>query len=425
MIKSANNQTAPLQFNPRDPAFRVNPYPTYDYLRTHHPIYYRPDKKDWLLTRYADIAQVLKNPNFGRGGQESIRLMNAFQEPKNHLLYLRQQSQNLIRLFLVLQNPPDHTRIRHLLHNTFTRARIQTLRSPSACPLGLSQLQRRVDNIIDRFQNRGKMDIINDLAHPLTLASNCEILGIPPQEWHPRFKQWSDNLSLMLDLDITSIANERGLLAIAGFAQYFRSLIAKWNSYSAPQDTLISTFIQAQAEGKLSEEELIANCIVMFLAGHSTTKSLIGTSILTLLNHPEQLKLLQADPSLIEMTISEVLRYDSTAQTVARTALSDVQLSNQTIHRGEIVNCIIAAANRDSAVFPEPDKFDIKRKPNPYLSFGLGIHNCIGKHLAKLVAEITIGTLVRRLPDLSLASSSLEWEETFVVRGLKSLPVVF
>ncbi len=416
MIKSANNQTAPLQFNPRDPGFRINPYPTYDYLRTHHPIYYRPDKKDWLLTRYADIVEVLKNPSFGRAEQQPIRLMNAFQEPKNHLLYLRKQSQNLIGLFLVLQNPPDHTRIRHFLHNAFTRARIQTLRS---------QIQRRVDDIIDRFQNRGKMDIINDLAYPLTLASNCEILGIPPQEWHPRFKQWSDNLSLILDLDVTSIAYERGLLAIAGFAEYFRNLITKWNSDSVPEDTLITTLIQAQAEGKLSEEELIANCILILFAGHSTTKSLIGTSILTLLSHPEQLKLLQADSSLIEMTISEVLRYDSTAQTVARTVLSDVQLSNQTIHQGEVVNCIIAAANRDPAVFSEPNKFDITRKPNPYISFGLGIHNCIGKHLAKLVAEITIGTLVRRLPELSLASSSLEWEETFVVRGLKSLPVVF
>lgn len=416
MNKLGNNETAPLLFNPQDAAFRVNPYPTYDYLRTHHPIYYRADKKDWVLTRYADIVQILKNPSFGRAEQEPIRLMNAFQEPKNHLLYLRQQSQNLMSLFSVLLNPPDHTRIRHLLHNTFTKSRIQTLRS---------QLQSRVDDIIDCFQDGGKMDIIKDLAYPLTLASNCEILGIPPQEWHPGFKQWSDNLSLLLDLDITSIANERGLLAIAGFAQYFRSLIAKWNSEFAPEDTLISTLIQAQAEGKLSEEELIANCILIFFAGHSTTKSLIGTSILTLLNHPEQLKLLQADPSLIEMAISEVLRYDSTAQVVPRTALSDVQLSNQTIHRGEIVNCIIAAANRDPAVFSEPNKFDIRRKPNPYLSFGLGIHNCIGKHLAKLVAEITMGTLVRRLPELSLATESLEWEETFVVRSLKSLPVIF
>ena len=416
MIKSAKNKTAPLLFNPRDPAFRLNPYPTYDYLRTHHPIYYQPEKKYWVLTRYADIAQVLKNPSFGRAEQEPVKLMNAFQEPNNRIFYLRQESQYLMRLWLVLRNPPHHTRIRHLLRNAFTNARIQTLRS---------QILYRVNDIINCFQDRGKMDILNDLAYPLTLASNCEILGIPTQEWHPRFKQWSDNLSLMLDLDITPIAKERGLLAMAGFAEYFRSLIAKWNTYHAPQDALISTLIQAQAEGELSEEELIAHCILMFFAGHSTAKHLIGNGILALLRHPEQLHLLASDPSLIETTVGEIARYDSSLQATSRTAQSDVKLSEFTIHQGESIQCILAAGNRDPAQFTEPNKFDIRRKPNPYLSFGQGIHICLGIHFAKLVAEIAVGTLVRRLPELSLATQSLEWEETFLVRGLKSLPVVF
>lgn len=164
---------------------------------------------------------------------------------------------------------------------------------------------------------------------------------------------------------------------------------------------------------------------MMFAVGHSSTRNLIGSSILTLLNHPDQLQLLQADPSKIEMTISEVLRYESPVQGISRTAMSDIKLSNQIIHQGEVVNCIIAAANRDPAQFPNPDKFDIRRQPNPYLSFGRGIHNCIGKHLAKLVAEIAVGTLVRRLPGLSLATASLEWEDSFLGRGLKSLPVLF
>jgi len=142
---------------------------------------------------------------------------------------------------------------------------------------------------------------------------------------------------------------------------------------------------------------------------------------LTLLNHPQQLQLLQADPTLIEVTIAEVLRYNSPVQGVPRTALSDVQLSNQTIRKGEIVYCLIAAGNRDPAQFPEPDKFDIKRQPNPHLSFGKGIHVCVGRHLAKLA----VGTLVRRFPELSLATNSLEWEDSFLGHGLKSLPVTF
>jgi cytochrome P450 len=406
----------PLPFDPRSPEFRANPYPTYRYLQIHNPIYYRPEQKDWVLTRYADIVEVLQKPGFGRSPEDQANIQRAKQAPANQFLELRQSSQKLIKLWLVLRNPPEHTRIRQLLHNAFTQSRVQALRS---------RLQTQVDDLIDRVKERGKMDIIQDLAYPLTLQSNCEVLGINRSQWDPRFQQRSQDLSLTLDLDATAIANERGLLAIAGFAEYFRSLIANWHSDSPPQDCAIGTLIQAQAEGKLSERELIANCILLFHAGQSTTKDLIANAILVLLRHPEQLHLLQTDPSLIEMTISEVLRYQSPLQSMSRTALSDIQLSNQTIHQGEVLHCIIAAGNRDPAKFPDPDRFEIKRKPNPYLSFGHGIHTCIGMHLAKLVAEIAVGTLVRRLPELSLATDCLEWEETFVVISLKSLPVVF
>ena len=416
MFLQIQNETLPLPFNPRSPSFRANPYPTYDYLRTHHPIYYRTERKDWVLTRYADIVEVLKNPSFGRSQQGPKKLQTTNQEPINHFLSLRQESQELMKLWLVLLNPPDHTRIRHLLRNSFTPSHLQTLRS---------RIQRNVDGFIEQVKDSGKMDVIHDLAYPLTLDINCFILGIPQQEWHPRFKQWSDNLSIVADLDVTPMANEQGLLTIAGLAEYFRSWIAKCRNRSQPQDNLISRLIQAEAEGQISKEELLGTCIFMFAVGHSSTANLIGNNILTLLNHPEQLHLLQADPSLIETTISEVLRYESPVQGVSRTALCDIELSNQIIHQGEVVDCIIAAANRDPAQFPEPNKFDIRRKPNPYLSFGQGIHNCIGKHLGKLVAEIAVGTLVRRLPGLSLATESLEWEDSFLGRGLKSLPVVF
>ncbi|AFY57880.1 cytochrome P450 [Rivularia sp. PCC 7116] len=415
MSKLANNQTAPLEFNPRSPQFRANPYPTYDYLRTHHPIYYRSERNDWVLTRYDDIVEVFRNPSFGRS-QQKPKLQTANQQPINHFLSLRQESQQLMKLWLVLLNPPDHTRIRHLLRNPFTPSRIQTLRS---------HISANVNNFIDGVKNSGKVDIIKDLAYPLALGVNCKILGIPEQEWHPRFKQWSDNLSIIADVDVTPIANEQGLLTIAGLAEYFRSWIAKCRSCSQPQDNLIGSLIEAEANGEISEEELLGTCIFMFAVGHSSTANLIGNTILTLLNHPQQLYLLQADPSLIETTISEVLRYESPVQGISRTALSDIQLSNQTIHRGEVVNCIIAAANRDPAKFLEPNKFDIRRKPNPYLSFGQGIHNCIGKHLGRLVAEIAVGTVVKRLPELSIATESFEWDDSFLGRGLKSLPVIF
>ncbi|MDB9373322.1 cytochrome P450 [Nodularia sphaerocarpa] len=407
----------PLPFNPRSPEFRANPYPTYDYLRTHHPIFYRPDRKDWLLTRYADISEVLKNSNFGHGQKSIVSLETGTPGTINNFLRLRQESQRIMQLWLVLQNPPTHTRIRPLLRSAFTQSHIQALRS---------HIQTTVDDLIDQVKDLGKMDVVHDLAYPLTLGLNCKILGIPTEKWHPNFPKWSVSLSLVEDMDVTPIAFEQGLLAISGLAEYLRNLIAESRICSQSQDNLISTLIQAEAEGQLSEEELLANCILIFAVGHFSTGHLIGNSILTLLNHPEQLHLLQADPSLIETTIAEVLRYESSAQGISRTALCDIEISNQTIRQGDIVHCLIGAANRDPAYFPHPHQFDIRRKPNSYLSFGQGgIHTCIGMHLAKLATEIAVNTLLRRLPGLSLATESLEWEEAFLSRGVKSLPVVF
>ncbi|MEO1428195.1 MAG: cytochrome P450 [Cyanobacteria bacterium J06632_19] len=409
------NETIPLAFNPRSPSFRANPYPTYDYLRTHHPIYYRPEKKDWVLTRYADIVKVLKDPCFGHSTKFNTAIeFFSSKQSVDQLLHMRQESQNLLNLWLSLQNPPAHKRIRQVLHHAFTKARIQALRS---------HIQETVDRQIERVKDQGKMDIIADFAYPVAMDSICEVLGIPKQEQHSRFRQWSQELALGIDIDVTPISHERSLLALSGLTEYLRLVIAKSRPY--PQDNLISTAIQAKNDGYLTQEELLANCSLMFFAGHSTTKYLIGTGILTLLRHQEQLTLLRTQPSLIKSTIDEMLRYDNSAQAVFRVALDNIKLSDCLIQKGENVYCIIGAANRDPAQFPEPDKFDIKRTPNSELSFGQGIHTCIGKHLANLVAEIAVGTLVQRLPNLSLATESLEWEETFLVRGLKSLPVVF
>ena len=193
------SEKIPLPFNPRSPEFRANPYPTYDYLRTHHPIYYRPERNDWVLTRYADIVEVLKNPSFGHSERGPTNPITAKQQPIHHFLSLRQETQQLMNLLLVVCNPPDRTRIRQLLRTPFAQSRVQALRS---------RIQAQVDDLIDRVKDRGKIDIIDDIAYPLTLAINCEILGIPPSEWHPRFQQWSRNLSLVMDLDVTAIDNE-------------------------------------------------------------------------------------------------------------------------------------------------------------------------------------------------------------------------
>lgn len=253
-----------------------------------------------------------------------------------------------------------------------------------------ASIQAQVGGYVDQAVEQGRLVVIGDLAYPLMLDLNCrEILGIPQPAWHRNFKQWTESMSLVADMDITPIAYERGMLAVAGLAEFFRNRVAECRAGSEPADNLIGMLIEET--GQLSEEELLANCIMMFTVEHSSTVNLIGISILALLKHPRQLQLLMEDPSLIETAISEALCYDSPVQGVARTALCDVELANTEIHQGERVVCLIGAANRDPARFPEPDAFDIRRWP--HLSFGYGIHTCIGKHLSSLVTQIVVGTL--------------------------------
>lgn len=313
MIGSEQSQskTGPLPFNPRDAKFQANPYPTYHYLQKYHPIYYRPDKKDWILTRYADIVEVLKHPNIGRQNPNIGNYKDFFARPPkpietNNLqakfLLWRQQSQRIVDSWIIQQDPPDHAKLRQIIQPFFTPLRLQPLRS---------HIQTKVNTLLDRIQEEGRMDIINDLAYPLTLGVIGEMLGIPEQAWHSNFKQWSKDISLLGDIDVSAIVQERGWLAIANLADYFKNLMTQYRNSSEMSDNLICSLMQAQAEGKLSEEEVVAHCILLWFGGHSTTQSLIGTSILTLLHHPQQLQMLQTDSSLITMTIAEVLRYSS------------------------------------------------------------------------------------------------------------------
>lgn len=399
----------PVPFDPRSPAFRANPYPTYDWLRSHHPIFYRPDHNDWVLTRYADVAKVLTDPACGRATAAPLA------EPPSHpFLAIRQECQQLMQLWLVLRNPPDHTRIRQVLRQPFTPARVQRLRS---------HIETQVERLLE--QAPPNLDLINDLAYPLALSLNCKILGLPNADWHPQFKQWTAALAVLADLDVAPMANERGLLAIAGLAEYFRDWIRRCRRLRQPQDHLIGQLITATDNGQLSEDELLSSCIFMFTVGHSSTANLLGNCVLTLLNHPHQWQQLQANPRHLKHAIAEVLRYESPVQGVARTTIAEIQLGTHTIPAGQVLNCLIAAANRDPAQFMRPHDFNIQRHPNPYLSFGQGMHICIGMHLAKLVTEIALSALLQKFPDLALASPTfLEWDDSFLGRGLKALPVI-
>jgi cytochrome P450 len=317
--------------------------------------------------------------------------------------------------WMLQQDPPDHTRLRGLVVKAFTARRVEDMRP---------RIQQIVDQTLDAVADRGHMDLIADFAYRLPVTIICDMLGIP-EEHREIFHQRSGEGGRLLDpvpLSAADIAegNAGNMMSQLYFQQLFE--LRRKN----PGDDLTTQLVQAEQDGsKLSNEELTANIILLFGAGHETTVNLIGNGLLALHRNPDQLALLKARPDLISNAIEEFLRYDSSVQMSGRVALEDIEdLGGKKIPKGDTVLCLLGSANRDPEAYPDrPDSLDITRSNVKPLSFGGGIHHCLGAQLARIEAEIAILTLLRRLPDLRLNDAqNPEWRSTFVLRGLKRLP---
>ena len=389
-----------VEFNPFLPEFHANPYPFYHRLRAADPVH-RTGMGLWVLTRYDDVVTVLRDPRFGREGFDQI-LANVYGEGARSMLF---------------RDPPDHTRLRGLVSQAFTPRMIERMRS---------HIQEIVDRLLDRVQNANAMDVILDLAYPLPVTVICEMLGVPTDA-HSGIRQWSADLARSVDaigMPTDEDVVKRGRAAQQALLDYFRDLIGERRQ--APRDDLLSLLIAAEEQGdKLTEGELLITCNLLFVAGHETTVNLIGNGLLALLNHPDELAKLRADPALLPGAVEELLRYDSPVQRTGRITNTDVEIDGRNIAKGSFVVTAIGAANRDPAHFPDPDRLDITRRDNRHVAFGFGIHFCLGAPLARLEGQIAIGTLLRRMPGLRLATSTLEWRESSTLRGLKRLPVTF
>ncbi len=414
-----------MQFDPRNSEFRANPYPVYHRLRTQDPIHYRQEKQDWLLTRYADMIALLKDdridpvhavdqdraenrPQPGPQQQTQTNVWETF-------LRFQQESDQLRCHWIIATYPPAHSRLREVLRTSLSRNRIVALQS---------RIQQQADRLLDRASASGSLDIIHDFSSPLTSEAICELLGIPVED-REQLRPLAYELSTSIDLDTPRATDERGRFALLKLTRYFRDLIARLRSRIEPKDNVLNSLIQAQAQGKLSEEELLANSIFLFFTGHGAPQHIIGNGMLALLRHPDQLRLLQADPSLIEAATDECLRYDCPGQYMLRRALDDIEFRGKTFQKGQKIVFLLGAANRDPARFPEPDKFDIHREFKKHLAFGYGMRYCMGAQPARSAAQIGLGTLIRRLPRIALKTESPEWEESYRTHGLKSLPVIF
>lgn len=396
----------PDLFNPLSPAFHADPYPFYRHLRETDPVHLSALGL-WILTRYEDCVTSLRDPRFGRDGFEAILSAQYGEESETGRLPRS----------MLFRDPPDHTRLRSLVNRAFTPRVIEGMRG---------QIQAVVDRLLDHAEAQGRIDVIADLAYPLPVTVICDMLGVPVGD-HEQIKEWSSDIIRSLDaIGVPSDPSivERGRIGRRGIADYFRALLPERRR--RPRADLLSALIAAEEQGdRLTEGELLATCVLLFIAGHETTVNLIGNGTLALLKHPEQLRRLREDPALIGSAIEELLRYDGPVQRTARIPSEDITIGGRTIPKGEMVMPFLGAANRDPAQFPDPDRLDITRADNRHIAFGMGIHFCLGAPLARMEGQIAINTLLRRLPKLALAGQRPEHRQSLTLRGLVSLPVAF
>jgi len=397
--------------NLHDPEVRADPYPFYTQLRSEDPVHWDESMGFWVLTRFADIASVYGDARFSR----AQGLRRGFERLPEAEQRIAEPVYHSFSKSMFYSDPPYHTRLRGLVNNAFTPNAVEQMRP---------HVQRIVDSLLDALQTKGEMDAIHDLAHPLPILVISQMLGLPAEE-RVRFKQWSDDLFAILgSVPHAPELMERASQSLAELTDYLTML--SLSRRQQPQNDLLSALVGVVEKGeRLTQEELVANVTILLSAGHETTSNLIGNGLLALLRNPDQMQKLRDHPKLVSSAVEEMMRYDNPVQIAYRSAAEDVEIGGKYIRKGQLVNSILAAGNRDPERFSEPDQFDISRDEGRHLGFGLGIHFCIGAPLVRLEAQIAFSTILRRFPELHLATENMEWQEHPIFRGVKSLSLAF
>ncbi len=395
------------------PAFKANPYPFYARLRDEAPAWrttLRDRRAAWLVTRYDDVASVLKDDTFAK---DKLNAMDLEQRAKTPWMpgSLKPLERNMLDL-----DAPDHLRLRALVSKAFTPRLIERLRGriEALCEELLDAMERE-------GERRGRAELVADYALPLPATVIAELLGVPAED-HKKFHGWSSRL--------VSVSSSRDMLrflpAALSFVRYLRKMLERRRT--DPQDDLMSALIRAEEAGeRLSEDELLAMGFLLLVAGHETTVNLIASGTLALLEHPEQMERLRHDPSLVKLAVEELLRYTSPVEMATeRYAREDVEIAGTRVPRGELVLAVLGSANRDERHFENPDALDLARDPNRHLAFGRGgVHHCLGAPLARMEGQIAISAFLRRFPGARLAVTpeSLRWRRGLFLRGLGRLPL--
>jgi cytochrome P450 len=390
-----------------EPDVMASPYRLYRELREADPVHWDAFLHAWVVTRYADIVTVLSRLSADRT-LTAEKLDDMGLGAMNPIIQVMSRQ-------MLFRDPPVHTRLRNLCAAAFTPARVAVLRG---------HIQDIADSLIARFIGKGRADIVAELAAPMPAIVTAEMLGVPVSD-HEKLKQWSiDFAEILGNFQHQPDRVSRVASSVRDMTEYFRAAIREQEVN--PHEGLVNSLVKAEVDGvRLTEEEIIANSILTMIGGQETATNLIGSGLLTLLQHPEQLRMLQDDPSLIPMAVEELLRYESPIQHTARVAQEDFVLGGKLIRRGQSVLAVLAAGNRDPERFSNPDVLDLKRGDKGHLAFGWAAHFCFGAPLARMEGQIAFSTLLRWLKNLALASEDFVWRENLGLRGLSGLPVRF
>jgi pimeloyl-[acyl-carrier protein] synthase len=389
-----------------DPAVLADPYALYDRLRTESPVHWDPMLHVWVVTRYQDVLTVLQRGSAARTPEPEQMEAMGLQE-FNPIAYLLKRQ-------MIFMDPPDHTRIRRLTASAFTPHRVETLRQ---------HIHEITDSRIAAVRATGRMDVVADLAIPLPSTVIAEMLGVPLADWE-QLKVWTSDFAEVLgNFQYNPDRVPRALHALKELTGYLKGKMQGCPYHL--KDGFITDLMAAEERGdKLSQDEIVANTMLTMSGGQETTSILITNSVMALLRNPEQLRLVQEDPSLIPAAVEEVLRYESPIQYTARVAPEDMEIGGQAIRKGQAIMAVLAAANRDPERFPDPNRMDIHRENNRHVSFGWAAHFCYGAPLARLEAQIALESLLQ-LPNLRLDPAPLTWHENQGFRGPKALPITF
>ncbi|ETK35433.1 cytochrome P450 [Microbispora sp. ATCC PTA-5024] len=397
-----------MRFDPWNPEFVAHPYDVYRALRDHDPVSFFEPTGQWLVARHADVNTLLRDRRLGRSYLHvaSHEEFGRQAEPEFQEPFWR-----VIRAGMLDVEPPVHTRLRRLVSKAFTPRMVESLRP---------RVRAIATGLAEEFAERGGGDLLAEVAEPLPVTVIAEMLGVPEADRH-LLRPWSADICGMYELNPSDEVQHTAVRAAAEFSGYLRELARARRD--RPGDDMISALAQVVDEGdRLTEDELIGTCVLLLNAGHEATVNVTGNGWWSLFRNPGELDRLRADPGLLPTAVEELMRWDTPLQMFERWVLEDVEIGGVRIPRGVEVALLFGSANRDPEVFDDPDRLDVSRADNPHISFGAGIHFCLGAPLARVELVESFGALLRAAPKVELAEEPA-WKPNYIIRGLESLKV--